>query len=170
MKQSKWLGIGVGTLIAAIALWFGLIAVQSSRVTGLTVIAVGIVFAIYAMVMFSGVADGQTVAFNASLYAIVAASTLTIVFTATGSPSYLVAAPVFAVGVGGTVGLEPLGDTTRMLTRIVGVIVVCGIAVAVYWVDNTVYAIIAPLIPLPAVGIADRVFDRAKQVVAETTD
>ena len=167
MKQSKWLGIGVGTLIAAIALLFGLIAVQSSRVTGLTVIAVGIVFAIYAMVMFSGVADGQTVAFNASLYAIVAASTLTIVFTATGSPSYLVAAPVFAVGVGGTVGLEPIGDTTRMLTRMLGVIVVCGIAVAVYWVDPTVYALVAPLMPLPAVGLIDGFSDRVREAAAE---
>ncbi len=167
MKQSKWLGIGVGTLIAALALWFGLLAIQSSRVTGLSIIAIGIVFAMYAMVIFSGVEDGQTVAFHSSLYAIVAATTMTVVFTSTGSPSYLVAAPVLAIGVGGTVGLPPLGNQFRMLTRVGGVILVSIIAVSVYWVDHTVYAIVAPLMPLPAVGLADRIFDRGRAVVAE---
>lgn len=170
MKQSKWLGIGVGTLIAALALWFGLFAIQSSKITGLVIIAVGIVFAVHAMVIFSGVEDGQTVAFHSSLYAIVAATTMTVLFTATGSPSYMVAAPVFAIGVGGIVGLEPLGNSTRMLVRVGGVIAVSMIAVAVYWVDHTVYAIIAPLISLPAVGIADRIFDGGKRVMAEGSD
>jgi hypothetical protein len=170
VKQSKWLGIGVGTLIAAIALWFGLFAIQSNRVTGLTIIAVGVVFAIYAMVIFSGVEDGQTVAFHSSLYAIVAASTLIVAFTVTESPSYLVVAPVVAIGVGGIVGLQPLGDSARTLARVGGVIVVSVIAVSVYWVDDTVYAIIAPLIPLPAVGLSDRIFDGGKRVMAEGSD
>lgn len=167
MKRSAWLGIGAGTLSAAVALWFGLFAIQTSRATGLTVIAVGIVFAMYAMAVFSGVEDGPTVAFHSSLYAIVAATTLMIAFTATGSPSYVVASPVFALGVGGAVGVPPIGESLRMLARVAAVILVTFVAVSVYWIDHTVYAIIAPLIALPAVGLADRWFERGKQVVAE---
>jgi hypothetical protein len=167
VKRSAWLGIVVGTLIAALALWFGLFAIQSSRVTGLVIIAFGIIFALYAMAAFNGVEDASTVAFHSSLYALVTASALVIMFTTTDSPSYLGAAPVLALGVGGVVGVPPVGSRLRMLSRSVAVALVTIAAVAVYWVDHTVYAMIAPLMALPAVGIADRVFDAGEKVVAE---
>jgi hypothetical protein len=170
VKRSAWLGIGVGTLIAALAMWFGLFAIQSSRVTGLAIIAVGIIFAMYAMAAFNGVEDAGTVAFHSSLYALVTASTLVIMFTVTDSPSYLVAAPVLALGIGGAVGVPPVGNRLRMLSRSVAVIVVTIVAVAVYWVDHTVYAMVAPLLPLPAVGIADRIFEAGEKVMAEPID
>jgi hypothetical protein len=55
----------------------------------------------------------------------------------------------------------------RMLSRAAAVILVAIIAVAIYWVDATVYALVAPLLPLPAVGMADRIFDRGAAIVAE---
>lgn len=167
MKRSAWLGIVVGTIIASLAIWFGLFAIESNRTVGLIVISVGIVFAMYAMAALNGVDDTGTVAFHSSLYAIVAASALLIMFTATGSPSYVVAAPVVALGVGGVVGIPPVGDRLRMLSRAAAVIVVAIIAVAIYWVDPTVYALVAMLLPLPAVGLADRIFDRGVAIVAE---
>jgi hypothetical protein len=39
--------------------------------------------------------------------------------------------------------------------------------VFVYWVDHTVYALVAPLLALPAVGLADRAFAKGQAVVAE---
>ena len=170
MKRSAWLGIGVGTLIAALALWFGLFAIQSNRTTGLAIISVGIIFAMYAMAAFNGVDDGATVAFHSSLYALVTATTLIVIFTTTDSPSYVVAAPVLALGAGGVVGVPPSGNPLRTLSRAIAVAVVTIIAIAVYWVDHTVYAIVAPLLPLPAVGLADKVFNRGKQEVAATND
>jgi hypothetical protein len=170
VKQSAWLGIGVGTMIASPALWFGLFAIQSSRVTGLAIIFGGIIFAIYAMAAFSGVADAGTVAFHSSLYAIVTASILVMIFSATGSPSYVVAAPVLALGVGGAVGTPPVGNRLRTLSRSAAVILVTIAVVAVYWVDHTVYAMVAPLLPLPAVGIADRIFVAGEKVMAEPND
>lgn len=167
MKQSAWLGILVGTLVGALAVWFGLFAIGSSRTVGLIVISVGIVFAMYVMAAFSGVDDAATVAFHSSLYAIVAASTLLILFTVTGSPSYVVASPVIALGIGGVVGVPPVGNRMRMLSRAAAVILVAIIAVSIYWVDVTVYALVAPLLPLPAVGITDRIFDRGVAIVAE---
>jgi hypothetical protein len=79
----------------------------------------------------------------------------------------VVASPVIALGVGGVVGVPPVGNRFRMLSRFAAVILVAIIAVAIYWVDHTVYAIVAPLLPLPAVGIADRIFDRGIAIVAE---
>jgi hypothetical protein len=167
VKRSAWLGIAAATLVAALAMWFGLFAMGSSRAVGLTVISVGIIFAMYVMAAFNGVEDAATVAFNSSLYSMVAASTLVIMFTISNSPSYAVAAPVVALGVGGVVGIPPVGNRYRMLSRAAAVILAAIIAVAVYWVDHTVYAIVAPLLPLPAVGIADRIFDRGIAIVAE---
>ena len=167
MKQSAWLGIGVGTLIAALGLWFGLFAIQSNRTTGLAIISVSIVFAMYAMTIFNGVEDASTVAFHSSLYAIVTATFLVILFTATGSPSYVVATPVLALGVGGVVGIPPTADRFRLLARSAGALAAAGIAVAVYWVDPTVYAVVAPLMPLPLVGLTDGFFDRVREAAAE---
>ncbi|MCL1595075.1 MAG: hypothetical protein M3132_12055 [Actinomycetia bacterium] len=167
MKRSVWLGIAVGTITASLAIWFGLFAFESNRTVGLIVISVGIVFAMYVMAAFDGVDDAATVAFHSSLYAIVAASTLLILFTVTGSPSYVVASPVIALGVGGVVGIPPVGNRFRMLSRAAAVILVAIIAVSIYWVDVTVYALVAPLLPLPAVGLADRFFDQGAAIVAE---
>ena len=167
MKRSAWLGIVVGTIVASLAIWFGLFAIESNRTVGLIVISVGIIFAMYAMSALNGVDDAATVAFHSSLYAIVAASALLIMFTVTGSPSYVVASPVIALGVGGVVGIPPVGDRFRMLSRAAAAILVAIIAVAIYWVDPTVYALVATLLPLPAVGLSDRIFDRGVAIVAE---
>jgi hypothetical protein len=170
VNPGKWVGISVGTLIAALGMWFGLFAIQSNRVTGLVVISVGIVMAMYALAAFSGVDDAGTVAFHSSLYAIVTASLMVIVFTATSSPSYIVAAPVLALGIGGVVGVPPVGSRYRMLTRGAAAVLVAIIAVTIYWVDHTVYALVAPLLPLPAIGVADRIFDRGEEIITETSD
>lgn len=170
MKQSAWLGIAVGTLIAALGLWFGLFAIQSNLIVGLGIISVAIIFAMYTMAMFNGMEDASTVAFHSSLYAIVTATFLMILFTATDSPSYVVAAPVLALGVGGVVGIPPTADRFRLLIRSAGALAATGIAVALYWVDPTVYALVAPLLPLPAVGLIDGFSDRVRALAAEPID
>ncbi|MEN8040192.1 MAG: hypothetical protein ABFR95_01700 [Actinomycetota bacterium] len=167
MNRGPWLGIGVGTLIAALGVWFGLFAIDSDRSVGLLILAVGLVFSMYAMAVFSGVEETANVAFNSAIYALTTATTLVIFFTVTQSPSYMVAVPVLALGVGGAIGLPPIGNRYRTLVRLGVAVLVTFIAILVYWVDHTVYALIAPLIPLPAIGLADRVFGLAREVVAE---
>jgi hypothetical protein len=151
-------------------MWFGFFAIQTSRLTGLAMISVAVIFAMYGMAAVSGVDDPGTVAFRAALYAIVTASTLVVLFTITGSPSYVIAAPILAIGVGGAVGLPPHGSPYRTLVRVAAAAVVTTVVVSVYWVDHTVYALVAPLVALPAVGFADRLFDKGHSIVAETTD
>lgn len=168
MKERKWLGIVLGTLVSSAGFWIGLFAIERNRTTGLALIALGIVFGMYTMAVAAGVEDVSTVAFHAALYAMVSGSTLAVIFSTTGSPSFLVAAPTFAIAVGGATGLPPVGDRRRTLARLVAAGIVSFIVVAVYWVDITVYAMIAPILALPAVGLADRVYDAALGVIAES--
>lgn len=170
MKRGKWVGIVVGTLIASGTFWLGLFTVETDPVTGLTIIAVGIIFAMYTQAVLAGVENIGTVAFHSALYAIVAGSTLVVLFSATRSPSYLVAAPTFAIAVGGAVGMPPVDQKSRTLLRFGAAGAVSFLVVAVYWVDLTVYAMIAPLVALPVIGLADRVFDRAVEVMDEDTE
>lgn len=154
-------------MVAALGVWFGLFAIQTNRMTGLAIMSVAIIFAMYAMTAFSGVDDPGTVAFRSSMYGIVTAATLVVLFTVTDSPSYVIAAPILAIGVGGAVGLPPNGIPFRTLVRVAAVTLVTTVVVAVFWVDHTVYAFVAPLVALPAVGFADRLFDRGRSIVAE---
>ncbi len=170
MRRGKWVGIVVGTLIASGSFWLGLFAIETDRVTGLTIIAVGIVFAMYTQAVLTGVDDIGTVAFRSALYAILAGSALVVLFAATGSPSYLVAAPTFAIAVGGVMGVPPVGQKSRTLLRFGAAGAISFLVVAVYWVDLTVYALIAPIVALPVIGLADRVFDRAVVVMDEDTE
>lgn len=166
-KRGAWLGIGAGTLLVSIGLWVGLFVVQSDRTFGLATIGGGIVLGVYGIVAFSGVEDPSTVAFRASLYALTVAAALVVAFQVNEEASYAVAAPVVAVGVGGAFAIPPVGDTYRLATRIVAVGLVTIVVVAIYRVDHTVYALLAPLLPLPAVGLADRVIDRGREIIAE---
>jgi len=54
-----------------------------------------------------------------------------------------------------------------LLIRSAGAVAAAGIAVGVYWVDPTVYALVAPLMPLPAVGLIDGFSDRVREAAAE---
>lgn len=167
MTRSAWLGIGVGTLIASAGFWAGLFVLQSERTAGLAIVAIGIVFAVYGIAAFSGVEDASTVAFRAAMYALTVAITLVVVFQSNANTSYAVAAPILAIGVGGAFVVPPVGDTYRTGLRIASAALVTLIVVAIYRVDHTVYAFVAPLLPLVAVGLADKIFDRGRAIIAE---
>ena len=66
--------------------------------------------------------------------------------------------------------MPPLDQKSRTLLRFGAAGAVSFLVVAVYWVDLTVYAMIAPLVALPVIGLADRVFDRAVEVLDEDTE
>lgn len=169
MRRSAWLGIGAGTLIAAVGLWAGLFVLQANRTTGLAIVAGGVVFAVYGIAAFSGVEDAWTTAFRAALYAMTVLIAVVMMFQAGAGPSYLVAAPVLAIGVGGAFVIPPVGDRFRLVGRIGAVGLVSVAAVSVYWVDHTVYALVAPLLPLPAVGLGDKIIVKGRRIIAEET-
>jgi hypothetical protein len=174
MAGRTWLGIGVGTLIVAVGIWFSIIALASSPVTALGIAAVAIVMCAYAMAAFSGAEDPAGTGFKAAVFGLITGAGMFGMFLATNSDVFVVAAPVAAIGASGIYALVPTDPIARRSMRLAALGIGSTIVWAVFTVDPTVYGVIVPLIPLPAIGFADRVFDRAVVVIAEdplgTTD
>ncbi len=134
---------------------------------GLAIIAGGIVLAVYGTAAMSGLEGAASNSFRAAMYALTALTAFVVLSPTDEGHLYAVAAPVIALGVGGAYVLPPVGDTHRSIARLVAVGLVALLAVGVYWVDHTVYAMIAMLLPLPAVALGDKFFHKVREVLAE---
>lgn len=168
MRAGRWLAIAVGTLIWSLAVWFGLISLSTSQTTALAVIAIGMVFSFYGLAGFSAVADAATVAFRASLAGLGAAMACILLFWGTGIDTFAIAAPIIGAGIGGSLALGPEIQPTRIGFRVAGIALITIAFTWVYRVDHNVYGMLFPIVTYPILGIADRVFDRAQEVAAET--
>jgi hypothetical protein len=167
VTQSRWLAIIVGTLIVAMAFWFAVLTIPSSLTVGLLIFGIGIAFAMYSVAGFSRADDPMGTGFAAALIALGTVTALALFGQTVGLAGVLAFAPVAAIGVGGTRALAPTGDKSRNLIRLGATAAASGIAFFVFTVDITAYGLVAPLLSLPALGIADRVYDRGREVVAE---
>ncbi len=169
MTGNRWLGITVGTLIASLSLWFGFLSVPSNQILGLSIVGVGFAFVMYAVSGFSGADDPLDAAFAAALIALVSGITMVILFRTTSMPMFIVLAPIAALSLGGIRALAPTRDKQRNTVRL-GVSAVVAVATwLVFTVEPTAFGLIAPLLPLPALGVADRIYERGKEVVNEQT-
>ncbi|MCL1599051.1 MAG: hypothetical protein M3094_07705 [Actinomycetia bacterium] len=167
MTGNRWLGILVGTMIAALTLWFGFLAIPSNHIIGLVIVGVGLAFAMYAVAGFSGAADPMGTGFMAALIALVSGITMAIIFQSTGMAVFIVLAPVAAISLGGVRALAPTQDKQRNTVRL-GISAAVAIALwLVFTVEPTAYGLVVPLVLLPALGIADRIYDRGKEIVDE---
>lgn len=168
MTSHRALAIASATLIWAIALWFGLLSLSGDRTIALVIIALGLIFSLYTLAALSGAADLASTGFRASLSALGTAIALLIAAQITGVESFAVAVPLAAVGVGGSTALQPepdgIGGGVRIGTAV-------ALALAFVWLfdfDRTVYGLLAPIVVLPGLAVADRVLERVRGVVAES--
>jgi hypothetical protein len=157
----------VGTLISALAFWFAILVVPSSVVTGVLIFGGGVAFAMYSVAGFSRADDPMNAGFAAAITALVAAAGVAVFAQAVDVRGILAIAPVVAIGVGGTRGLAPTKDKSRNLVRLVATGVVVVAMYFLFTVEITAYGLIAPLVPLPALGIADRFFERGREIADE---
>lgn len=170
MIGNRWLGITVGTLIVSLTLWFGFLAIPSNQIVGLTIVGVGFAFAMYAVAGFSGAQDPMATGFAAALIALLSGVAMAILFQSTSMPVFIVLAPIAAISLGGTRALAPTRDKQRNAVRIGVSVAVAIVLWLVFSVEPTAYGLVAPLLPLPALGVADRIFERGRQIVDEQTD
>lgn len=168
MRSGRWLAIIVATLVWSIGLWFGLLSMNIDRTVAIATIGIGLIIAVYATAGFSGAPDIATSGFRGSLIGLGAAVLALLAYWFTDIDALVVGAAPFAAGIGGTFALHPSDDRLRDAVRAVAVGVVTVILVLVYRIDPTVYGLVAPLLSFPALGIADRIYDRGREVVAET--
>jgi hypothetical protein len=167
--ERRWFAIAVATLVWALALWFGFLAISTGRTVALITMGVGLVFSLYALAWFSGDPDLATSGFRSSLGALGTAIALVIAFSITDADAFIVAAPVAAFGVGAASALHPVPDGVGSAARIVAVVLMSGLLVWIHGIDHTVYGLLAPLVVLPAITIADHLVVRAREVVGEPT-
>lgn len=153
-----------------LTMWFGFVSARTSPVMATALIAIGLAFAMYAVAGFSRLDDPFTVGFKAALYALVTGIGLLIAYQVTGNASFVIAAPVASAGVGGSFALVPVGERARATVRQAAAILVAVAMTYLFRVDDVIYAMISPLVALPALGIADRFYDRGKEVVDEDPD
>lgn len=168
MTRGRGLASAVATGVFAVGFWIGFPVFRAQRSVGLAIIAVAVVLGVYTIVALSGGEGLGDTAFRASLQAIGVALLLLLAFQITGVESLVVAAPIVSAGVGIANALEPSEPRLRVLIRVGLVIGAATIGTWVYGVDHTVYGLISPFLPVPAVLGADRLFDRGAEVVAET--
>jgi hypothetical protein len=167
VKPGPWPGIVAGTLVWAVALWFGFLALGASPIVGLSIIGGGLVFSMYTVAGFSGAEDIASTGFRSSLIALAVAMVAFVLAEVSGQEVLAFAAPVLAAGIGGAFALAPRSDVMRLAVRI-GFVAAATILVAlVFSVDRTFYGVVAPLVSLPALGLADRLYDRAVDVVEQ---
>jgi len=164
---SRWLGIGVGTLISSLAFWFAVLAIPSNLVLGVLTYGIAIAFAMYSVAGFSGADDPMGAGFAAAVVALVVGSGLAVLFEATEFRPLIVAAPILAVGLGGMRALAPTKDKPRNAVRVA---ILAGFTAGLYvlfTIEPTAFGLVAPLIPLPALGLADRFYERGREIVDE---
>ena len=170
MKAGTWLAVGVGTLAWAVALWFGFLALSTERTVALVIIASGLVFGQYAIAGFSGAPDVTDTGFRASLIALGVGIALLAAYEVSGANGFAVASPVAAMGIGGTFALQPAAPVHRLVARVVVIAAASAVMVVVYGVDHTVYGLVAPLVSLPALPLADHLVDWAAEIVAASSE
>jgi hypothetical protein len=167
VTHHRGFAIGVGALVWAVSSWFGFLVFSTTSATAVTIMGVGLAFAVYAVAGFSGAIDVATTGFRSALIAFGVAAVAVVAYMATDVDGFAVAAPVLAVGVGCGLALQPATDPINIVVRLGVAMLVAIIAVWVYNVDPTVYGLVSPLMPLPALAVADTYYARVRAAATD---
>ena len=168
MTHHRGFAIAVGTLMWAVSSWFGFLAISTAMATAVTIMGVGLAFAVYAVAGFSGAPDVAATGFRSALIAFGVAAVAIGAYVVTNVDGFVVAAPVVAVGVGCALALQPATDPANVMARLAVIALMAMISVWVYNVDPTVYGLVSPLMPLPALVVADTYYARVRAATSES--
>ncbi len=161
MTDRERLAIGSGTAIAAAGLWIGLFVLGRSVPLGVGILAAGAMMSLLAVAGFSREADQLRIGVRSAIAGLSVGAFLFLVAGITSSPVVTLLVPAAILGVGGLGALPGGNDPQRSTMRIV----VSGIAAAgvvfLGLLAAELWALSAPLIPYPALGLADRIWARS---------
>jgi len=166
VSSRAWPAITVATAIATPGYWFASFALSGNVTVTMLVIAIISVLALFALVGISGAADPLSTATRSATYGIAVGAVLMLLFGVTGNGAVAVVVPIAILGVGGSAGLAPVGDPQRLAARSTGVALAALVVVGGMFFAPDAAALLAPVLALPAVGLADRAVD-ARSAAAE---
>ncbi len=162
MTDRERLAIGSGTAIAAAGLWIGLFVLGRSVQLGVGIFAAGAIMSLLAVAGFSREADQLRVGVRSAIAGLIVGALLFLVAGTTSSPTMTLLVPAAILGVGGLGALPGGNDPQRSTMRIV----VSGIAAAgvvfLGLLAAELWGLFAPLVPYPALALADRIWARSQ--------
>lgn len=162
MTNRDRLAIGSGTAIAAAGLWIGLFVLARSVTLGVGIFAAGAIMSLLAVAGFSREADQLRVGVRSAIAGLSVGAVLFLVAGTTSSPTMTLLVPAAILGVGGLGALPGGDDPQRSTMRIV----VSGIAAAgvvfLGLLAAELWGLFAPLVPYPALALADRIWARTQ--------
>lgn len=162
MTDRERLAVGSGTAIAAAGLWIGLFVFARSVPLGVGILAAGAIMSLLAVAGFSREADQLRIGIRSAIAGLSAGAVLFLVAGTSTLLSVALLVPAAILGVGGLVALPGSNDPQRATMRIV----VSGIAAAgvmfLGLLAAELWALSAPLVPYPALALADRIWARSQ--------
>lgn len=161
-RPQTGLAVLVATAIAAVGAWFALLTAGTGTTIGFFVFAIAVVLSMLALAGFGGAADPIRSGLRGATLALGFGAFLAVVWAVSGADVFGLLLPAGVLGLGGITTLPPLGEPGRLAARVIVVGAGALIAVLVGLVDVTVWALVAPLLPLPSVAIGDKLFRRSE--------
>jgi len=164
VRSRPWVGITSATLVVTVGFWSVAIGVDGPIVAGLVVAALCIGFAMLLIAFLSGQSDPAQSAYRATIAALLVGGALFILWAGTESAAVGVSLAVVPAGLGGAMALHPSDDRLRLAGRFIGVGLAFIIEAALFAADSSVWALVAPLLPLPLMAAADVAAQRLADV------
>jgi hypothetical protein len=155
-------GVVVGTTIAAAGFWLALFLLGSSVSIGLFIIGVSVAMSMIAVAGFGGETEPLVVGIRASIAGLLSGSFLLLLSIVTGSGTVTLLLPAVTLGVGGTIAYPAERDPQRLSMRLIVSGVAAILAVVGGLVAVSAWVLLAPLLPLPALVVADWLVDRSR--------
>lgn len=157
MTARPWPAIAAGTAAWAPAFWVASFLAAGSPGAASAVAAVGAVTVVFIVVHLGADRPPGAVVFVAALTSLATGALLLVLGGVSGNVVPAVMLPVLMPGVGVLRVLAPSGDPRHVGGRVVALAAAGILAVGIAVVDVSVWVLVAPLLPLPALGFADRV-------------
>ncbi|HHC08877.1 MAG TPA: hypothetical protein ENK55_09190 [Actinobacteria bacterium] len=150
-----WLAIGAATGIGAAGWWTGLLFGAVAPALATSLVAVGALLAVFALAGLSGKPDPMGVAVKAGVAGLGTAAFLVLSWSVGGNQMLVALVPLALFGLPGLVALPTPREVGSPTARLVTLAAVGAALVGVGVVDVEVWALVAPLLPLPALGLSD---------------
>ncbi len=154
----------MATLIGAVSFWFAVAVVPAAPGGALFVGGLGVIGAVLALAGLGGAPEPLAVGVRAASLGLGGGAFLFLLWTITGNPAVAFLMPIALLGVPGLLAIPPVGEPARMATRLVALAFVAVVLIGIAVVDATIWALLAPIVPLPAIGFADVMTDRSAAV------
>jgi hypothetical protein len=159
----KQKAIMFGTGIAAVAFWGSLLVGTSSSFVALVVLSIGVILSMLVLAGYSREDDRVQYGIRAAIAGLFMGALLFTLAGLTGSLTIGLLIPVAMLAVGGMWALPGMSDPQVTTMRLIVTGIGAALVIFAAFFAEELWALFAPLVPLPGLGLADRLAERSKE-------